>query len=49
MTDKGYDLPEVNIGRENFVKVWGFMLVDLKLEKAELMWYNNCVCKYKTY
>ena len=50
MTDiSSYDLPEVNIGRENFVKIWGFMLVDLKLEKAELIIYAVIFSMHRNY
>ena len=44
-----YDLPEVNIGRENFVKIWGFMLIDLKLEKTELMIYAVIFSMHRNY
>ena len=50
MTDiTSYDLPEVNIGRENFLKIWGFMLVDLKLEKTELIVYAVIFSMHKNY
>ena len=50
MTDiTNYDLPEVNIGRENFLKIWGFMLVDLKLEKTELIVYAVIFSMHKNY
>ena len=44
-----YDLPEVNIGRENFVKIWGFMLIDLKLEKTELIIYAVIFSMHRNY
>ena len=50
MTDmNSYDLPEVKIGRENFVKIWGFMLVDLKLEKTELIVYAVIFSMHRNY
>lgn len=50
MTDiSSYDLSEVNIGRENFLKIWGFMLVDLKLEKTELIVYAVIFSMHKNY
>ena len=50
MTDiSSYDLSEVNIGRENFLKRWGFMLVDLKLEKTELIVYAVIFSMHKNY
>ena len=50
MTDiTSYDIPEVNIGRENFLKIWGFMLVDLKLEKTELIVYAIIFSMHKNY
>ena len=50
MTDiNTYDLPEVNIGRENFLNIWGFMLIDLKLEKTELIVYAVIFSMHKNY
>ena len=50
MTDiSSYDIPEVNIGRENFLKIWGFMLIDLKLEKTELIIYAVIFSMHRNY
>ena len=37
------------IDREQFLKIWGFMLTDLKLEKTELMIYAIIFSMHRNY
>ena len=37
------------IARENFIQLWGFMLIDLKLERTELLVYAVIFAMYKHY
>ena len=43
------DASELDLRRERFIKIWGFMLTDLALEKTELLVYAVIFSMHKNY
>ena len=48
-TKNGFSRNAVKLEREQFLKIWGFMLTDFKLEKTELLVYAVIFAMHRNY